>query len=228
MVRTSVPTVRRALTIALALALLGAISALLAAQGNRPSWTASRQVLVRTWNVDGLVLSGQPAQLTDEDRVSATKIATSYEVFERAARTARDLGSVKQLQDSVSAKLEAGSNLITITAEAPSAQLADRRAQGVAEAFSAATKERQFSLADDLIRQRTSEEVKQRARAVREMDPVQIYRGSEPTNGRPSLIRSAASGAVLGLGVGALIVAAWTFLPRLRSRSQGTPAGRDR
>ncbi|WP_409484483.1 hypothetical protein [Arsenicicoccus dermatophilus] len=218
------PTVVTALGLALLLGLVAAAASLLMTQGQQSVWTASRDVMVRSWNVDALVLSGQPTPLSDEDRVSAQTVAASYEVMTAASVAHPELGSADDLKGATTTALDPGSNFITISTTGDEPEVADRRAQAVTEAFARVSAQRVLGLAQRLAAHAPTEEIRQRALAVKAAEPVQVYRTTAPTRSGSSMPRAAAAGFVTGLALAAVVVTAWSALAAVRGRRAG--AGR--
>jgi capsular polysaccharide biosynthesis protein len=200
----------------------------------RPAeWSASSDVLIRTWSVDSLLLTGQPATLTTADQADAATVAVSEPVLTRALRTLGSTDDWHELATTVTASPQASSHVVTITATGPDAATATARADAVANAFAAIRKEQLDQAARGLVASPTGaadESLRTRSQLlISSTQPVEVFRTAVPQQVSPSSTAPAAGG-VVGLAVGALLVLGLSLGrpavngPRDAQRATGLPA----
>jgi capsular polysaccharide biosynthesis protein len=226
-------TVRNAAVVMGVLLVLGTVLGFAADRIRPAEWQASSDVLIRTWSIDSLLLTGQPATLTTADQADAALVAVSEPVLTRALRS---LGSDQDwhvFAETVTASPQLSSHVVTITASGPDAATAEARADAVANSFAALRKEQLDDAARGLVASQTGaadESLRQRSQLlIWSTQPVEVFRTAVPEQTSPSTTAPAAGG-VVGLAVGALVVLGLSLgrpaiaRPRDAQRATGLPA----
>ncbi|MFP5021575.1 YveK family protein [Pseudonocardia phyllosphaerae] len=227
--RWPVMTVRRAAVLMGTLFLVGLLAGLVVDQLRPASWKAGTDVLVRTWSTDSLLLTGQPAELTTADQADAATVAVSEPVLTRAAATLGAGMDWHELTTTVTAEPVPSSHLVRITATGTDERTAAARADAVAAAFADLRKEQLDAAAAGLVRTpagATSADVRLRSQLlIGATRPLEVFRTAVPEQTSPG-VTLPASAAIVGLGVGALVVLALTTLrPALGTGRDAQRAG---
>lgn len=212
--RLPVTTPRMGALLMGALLLFGVVTGVLIEQLRPPLWQASTDTLIRTWSVDSLLLTGQPTPVETADQADAAVVAVSQTVLERAAER---LGAPDwvALSRRVTAEPVPTSHFVTITATGPDEQSAVLTSETVATAFAEVLRENLTDAAEGLRSTQIGDgdpAIQLRVQLLTwTLQPVQVYRTTEPEQLTPSLQTPLALG-VVGLAIGALVVLAATLL----------------
>lgn len=180
-----------------------------------PQWQASTDALIRTWSVESLLLTGQPTPVETEDQADAAVVAVSQTVLSRAAEALDEPGGWTELAERVTAVPVPTSHFVTITATGRDEQTAVRTSEAVATAFAQVMRENLTAAADGLVSTQTGEgdpDIRLRTQLLTwTLQPIQVYRTSQPEQLVPSAQTPVALG-VVGLAIGALVILAMTLL----------------
>lgn len=217
-------SLRRIIVSLLIGAVIGAITAVGLGAATRSSYAADRSVLLRVWDIDALVLTGQTADISTADLSDAATIFTSSDVVDEARATLGD-GDVtrSELVASISAAPSSSSNFIDLEVTGPTAAEADRRAQAVSAAFVLVVRTKVLASANQIADATTGTadevpaDIAARAEAIASLDPVQVYTTELTQRSGLSWLSLAGGGAVAGLALVAIVVVLLAFGPaRLR------------
>lgn len=213
----------RAAALLLLFAVVGTVAGVVIGRSKSATYVVDEQVLIQTWSIDSLVLSGQASDLTAEDQADATTIATSQAVLQNAVASLGEPGlTVADLRRDVTAESSPTSHFLTLQARAASPSQATARVQAVANAFVAVASDTVLAsakrLADLPANQvgvnSTAETIRVRAQLVLETTkPVVLYPAQNAVKVGVSGSKAGAAGGIVGLAVGALVVVALSFAP---------------
>lgn len=196
------------------LLLLGVLTGIVVELVRPPLWQASTDTLIRTWSVDSLLLTGQPTPVETADQADAAVVAVSQTVLERAAEQLGEPDWVA-LSQRVTAEPVPTSHFVTITATGPDEDSAVRTSETVATAFAEVLRDNLTDAAEGLRSTQVGDgdpEIQLRVQLLTwTLQPVQVYRTTEPEQLTPS-IRTPIALGVVGLAVGALLLLAATLL----------------
>ncbi len=221
----------RAAAMCIALAIVGGAVGLLVSATAAASYRTSEPVLIQTWSVDALILGNQNTALTSQDVADAAVVATSERVLTQAVTLLGEPGlTPTDLQGNVSASASQTNHFITIEAIGSTRGQSAARLAAVANAFSAASREKVLGPAQRLVDApanvsgaTVSAEARLRAEVILDtIQPVTLYSAGVPEKTGSSPAVNTVAGAVVGLAVGALIVILFSFAPPRAQSASGT------